>query len=45
MLRRMLKREIEKVADGEDPVGASFDKNARLIEFDAGRVVIAHASD
>ncbi len=45
LLRRMLKREIEKVAKGEDPVGVDFAADAAWVEFDAGRrVVVAKTS-
>jgi nitrite reductase/ring-hydroxylating ferredoxin subunit len=39
MLRRLLRRQVELVAGGGDPVGVSFDENAPPVKFDAGRDV------
>ena len=39
MLRRLLRRQLEIVAGGGDPVGVSFDENAPPVKFDAGRDV------
>jgi phenylpropionate dioxygenase-like ring-hydroxylating dioxygenase large terminal subunit len=40
MLRRLLTRELQAVADGRDPVGVSFDENAPPIEFEAGQHIV-----
>jgi phenylpropionate dioxygenase-like ring-hydroxylating dioxygenase large terminal subunit len=40
MLRRVLKRQVEAVAEGKDPMGVSFDQNAAPIGFDAGNWVL-----
>ncbi len=35
-LRRLLKRQVEAVAEGKDPIGVSFDPNGPPTRFDAG---------
>jgi hypothetical protein len=37
MLRHLLRRQLEVIAKGGDPVGVSFDQNAPAVKFDAGR--------
>jgi phenylpropionate dioxygenase-like ring-hydroxylating dioxygenase large terminal subunit len=39
MARRMLKRQVEAVARGEDPVGTSFDPEAPPVVFEAGNFI------
>jgi nitrite reductase/ring-hydroxylating ferredoxin subunit len=39
MLRRLLKRQVEAVAQGKDPIGVSFDPGAPPVRFDAGNWV------
>lgn len=41
MLRHFLKKQVDAVAEGRDPVGISFDENAPAIVFEAGN----YASD
>jgi len=41
MLRRLLKRQVEAVAEGKDPIGVSFDAKAPPIRFEAGNWVVA----
>ena len=40
MLRRMLNRELQAVAEGRDPIGVSFDENAAPIAFEAGQHIV-----
>ena len=40
MLRRFLKKQVDAVAEGKDPVGISFDENAPAIVFEAGNYAI-----
>jgi len=40
MLRRFLKKQVDAVAEGKDPVGISFDENAPTIVFEAGNYAI-----
>jgi phenylpropionate dioxygenase-like ring-hydroxylating dioxygenase large terminal subunit len=40
MLRRMLNRELQAVAEGRDPIGVSFDENAAPIVFEAGQHIV-----
>ena len=39
MLRRLLKRQVEAVADGKDPIGVGFDPDAPPVRFEAGNWV------
>ena len=39
MIRRMLSEQLEALAAGRDPVGISFDDNARPVEFEAGNFI------
>jgi len=39
MLRRVLRRELERVARGEDPAGVSFDPSGPPVRFEAGNWV------
>lgn len=36
MCRRVLQRQLDAIARGEDPVGVSFDENSPLVSFEAG---------
>ena len=40
MLRRMLNRELQAIAEGRDPIGVSFDENAVPIVFEAGQHIV-----
>jgi len=40
MLRRFLKKQVETVAEGKDPVGVSYDNNSLPIVFEAGNYAI-----
>jgi len=40
MLRRLLHREVNAVARGEDPPGVSFDAAAKPVVFEAGNLVV-----
>ena len=40
MLRRALKRQVDAVAEGKDPMGVGFDPAAPLVAFDAGNWVV-----
>ncbi len=39
MLRRLLKRQVEAVAEGKDPIGVGFDPDAPPVRFEAGNWV------
>jgi len=39
MVRRMLTEQLEALAAGRDPIGVSFDPNARPLEFEAGNFI------
>ena len=39
MARRALKRQVDAVARGEDPVGVSFDPEAPMVTFEAGNFI------
>ena len=39
MIRRMLTDQLEAVAAGRDPIGISFDANARPVQFEAGNFI------
>jgi nitrite reductase/ring-hydroxylating ferredoxin subunit len=40
MIRRLLKRQVEAIADGKDPMGVSFDPAAAPVEFAAGNWIV-----
>ena len=40
MLRRLLRREVQAVADGRDPVGVSFDADAPAVVFEASNRLV-----
>ncbi len=40
MLRRLLKRQLQEVAAGKDPIGVSFDADAPPISFEAGQHLV-----
>jgi phenylpropionate dioxygenase-like ring-hydroxylating dioxygenase large terminal subunit len=40
MLRRLLKNQLRAVAEGQDPVGVSFDENAAPLVFEAGQHIV-----
>ena len=40
MLRRLLRRQIQAIADGNDPIGVSFDENQPPIVFEAGQHIL-----
>ena len=40
MLRRLLKRQVEAVAQGKDPIGVGFDPDAPPLRFEAGNWVV-----
>ncbi|MBV9395084.1 MAG: aromatic ring-hydroxylating dioxygenase subunit alpha [Methylobacteriaceae bacterium] len=39
MIRRMLQQQLDAVANGEDPIGVSFDSAAPPVEFEAGNYI------
>jgi hypothetical protein len=39
MVRRMLTEQLEALAAGRDPIGVSFDRNAKPVEFEAGNFI------
>ena len=39
MLRRMLQQQLDALAEGEDPIGVSFDSAAPPVEFEAGNYI------
>jgi phenylpropionate dioxygenase-like ring-hydroxylating dioxygenase large terminal subunit len=39
MVRRMLQQQLDALAQGEDPLGVSFDRSAPPIEFEAGNYI------
>ena len=41
MLRRLLKRQVEAVAEGRDPIGVGFDPGTPPVRFEAGNWVVA----
>jgi phenylpropionate dioxygenase-like ring-hydroxylating dioxygenase large terminal subunit len=43
MLRRLLKRQLQEVAAGHDPLGVGFDADAPPVRFEAGQQVIGDA--
>ena len=43
MLRQLLRRQVQAVARGEDPIGVSFDEAAPPIVFEAGNYVVETA--
>ncbi len=40
LLRRLLKRQVEAVAEGKDPIGLGFDRDAPPVRFEAGNWVV-----
>ena len=40
MLRRLLQRQLDAIAEGRDPAGVSFDSSANLVEFEAGNYIM-----
>jgi hypothetical protein len=40
MLRRLLRRQLEAIAEGKDPLGVSFDESAPPLAFEAGQHVV-----
>ena len=40
MLRRLLHRQVNAVARGEDPPGVSFDPAASPVKFEAGNFIV-----
>ena len=45
MLRRMLRRQLDAVAEGGDPVGVSFDPNAPPVVFEAGNFIMEKSDE
>jgi hypothetical protein len=39
MIRRMLGEQLEALAAGRDPIGASFNENAPPVTFEAGNYI------
>ena len=39
MLRRLLARQVDAVAAGQDPIGVSFDDSAALVKLEAGQYI------
>jgi hypothetical protein len=39
MLRRLLKRQVDAVAQGKDPIGVKLDPAAPMVRFEAGNWV------
>ena len=40
MVRRVLRRQLEALVEGQDPVGVSFDAEAPPVRFKAGNFLI-----
>ena len=40
MLRRLLQRQLDAVAQGKDPAGVAFDEKDAVVNFDAGNYVV-----
>jgi phenylpropionate dioxygenase-like ring-hydroxylating dioxygenase large terminal subunit len=45
MLRRLLRRQLDAVAEGHDPAGVSFDPNAPPIVFEAGNFIMEKSDE
>ena len=43
MLRRLLQRQLDAVAAGEDPAGVSFDPQTPPVVFEAGNYIVERA--
>jgi phenylpropionate dioxygenase-like ring-hydroxylating dioxygenase large terminal subunit len=39
IMRRMLREQLDRIAQGHDPIGVSFEQNAPPIEFEAGNYI------
>ena len=39
MIRRMLQQQLDALANGENPIGVSFDSAAPPVEFEAGNYI------
>jgi phenylpropionate dioxygenase-like ring-hydroxylating dioxygenase large terminal subunit len=45
MLRRLLRRQLDAIAEGRDPAGVSFDPNAPPVEFEAGNFIMEKSDE
>ena len=43
MLRRLLQRQLDAIAAGNDPAGVSFDSRTRPVVFEAGNYIVERA--
>jgi hypothetical protein len=44
MLRRLLERQVEAVAKGDDPLGVHFDEGSAYVRLEAGQHVVEGVS-